>query len=146
VYPYLVRIGYGYALDTPRIRSKPYPKILDTYYYEYVYPIRGPNHQTAQYSTLLWRGGRGGAAATATECEGEAEEWRRQLLRTGGRGGAAVVAAEGMGRQMRGCDRRQRSLPHALPSRAAPLDPRRLGPCRGARVETAATGPSPVFR
>ena len=53
VYPYPVRIRYGYALDTPRIRSRPYPKILDTYWYGYVYPIRGPNHQTAQYSTLL---------------------------------------------------------------------------------------------
>ena len=78
--------------------------------------------------------------ATAVECEGEAEKRRRLLLRTGGRGGAAAVAAEGMGTQKRGRDRRQRSLPHALPSRAAPLDPRRLGPCRGARVETAAGG------
>ena len=30
-YPYLTRIGYGYALDTPRIRFQPYLKNMDTY-------------------------------------------------------------------------------------------------------------------
>ena len=82
--------------------------------------------------------------ATAVECEGEAEKRRRLLLRTGGRGGAATVAAEGMGTQKRGRDRRQRSLPHALPSRAAPLDLRRLGPCREIRGETTAGSRRPA--
>ena len=39
-YPYLTRIGYGYALDTPRIRFEPYPKKSDTYRLGYEYPTR----------------------------------------------------------------------------------------------------------
>ena len=39
-YPYLTRIGYGYALDTPRICFQPYPKNMDTYWLRYGYPTR----------------------------------------------------------------------------------------------------------
>jgi len=37
---YPIRIGYGYALDTPRIRFEPYPKKSDTYRLGYEYPTR----------------------------------------------------------------------------------------------------------
>jgi len=38
-YPYPIRIGYGYAPDTPRIRFQPYPEKTDTYWLGYAYPI-----------------------------------------------------------------------------------------------------------
>ena len=84
--------------------------------------------------------------ATTVECEGEAEKRRRLLLRTGGKGGAATVAAEGMGGQKMGCDRRQRSLPHALPSRASrrPSGSAAIGPVpEGPRRDSGRAGPSP---
>ena len=87
--------------------------------------------------------------ATAVECEGEAEKRRRLLLRTGGKGGAATVAAEGMGGQKMGCDRRQRSLPHALPSRASrrPSGSAAIGPVpEGPRRDDGRRGRRPVFR
>jgi len=37
---YPIRIGYGYALDMPRIRFEPYPKKSDTYRLGYEYPTR----------------------------------------------------------------------------------------------------------
>jgi len=37
---YPILIGYGYALDTPRIRFEPYPKKSDTYRLGYEYPTR----------------------------------------------------------------------------------------------------------
>ena len=39
-YPYLTRIGYGYALDMPRIRFQLYLKNMDTYWLGYTYPTR----------------------------------------------------------------------------------------------------------
>ena len=39
-YPYLTRIGYGYALDMPRICFQPYLKNMDMYWLGYTYPTR----------------------------------------------------------------------------------------------------------
>jgi len=99
VYPYPVRIRYGYALDTPRIRSRPYPKILDTYWYGYVYPIRALNHQreAEERWPLLWSAKGRQRSGGGCCCGQEVEEERRPLLRRGwGRRRGAATGGRGL--------------------------------------------------
>ena len=62
-YPYLTRIGYGYALDTPRIHFQPYLKNMDMYWLGYTYPTR--MEHLCERETMGGRDerGRGGGAA-----------------------------------------------------------------------------------
>ena len=69
-YPYLTRIGYGYALDMPRIRFQLYLKNMDTYWLGYTYPTRMEHLCERETMGRRDERGRGGAAVREPEASG----------------------------------------------------------------------------
>ena len=94
---YPIRIGYGYTLDTPRIRFEPYPKKSDTYRLGYEYPTclgRVFERETTGRREEV----RGGGAAAGGWAPSTAAEARHSAC-------ASRRRAAGWPRRQRGADR-----------------------------------------